>query len=510
MAENGMLTLILRCGIMHLKTERRFFMVTYQDYLAAVTNDSGEIVPERIAGFVQYAIDTHKGSDDYEIATNADLYEKQKNVTINNYVRTIYSLAGAPVEDFTASNNKIASNFFHRLNSQRCTYSLGNGIHFVDDPDDELKKSLGKKFDNRLFDLCYAGLIHKVSFGFWNVDQLYVFPFTQFVPLWDEMDGTLKAGIRFWQIDSTKPMSATLYEIEGWTMLRSIKAKKEGGAKDEFVYKLVLDGGVRNPYKKSVWTNQVGDVVEEEVLGAEQYSLLPIVPFWGSKRQQSTLVGMQQAIDSFDLIRSGFANDLTDCAEIYWLIENYGGMTEEELARFRDRLKINHIVEVATGNGGSVRPYTQDIPYQARKIYLEDIKAGIYEDFGGLDVHQVSANSTNDHLQAAYQPMDEEADDFEYQIIEFILQLLKVVGVEEKMPIFKRNQIVNQKEQVDMVMEEAEYLDTETILDKLPNITSDEVQEILKRREAEDRDRMPIKIQPNEEKIIVEGTEEVE
>ena len=106
-------------------------------------------------------------------------------------------------------------------------------------------------------------------------------------------------------------------------------------------------------------------------------------------------------------------------------------------------------------------------------------------------MHQVSANSTNDHLMAAYQPMDEEADDFEYQCIEFILQLLKIVGVEEHMPLFKRNQITNQKEQVDMFMQEAEYLDDETVLDKLPNITPDEVQEILKRKQKEDQDRMP-------------------
>ena len=35
------------------------------------------------------------------------------------------------------------------------------------------------------------------------------------------------------------------------------------------------------------------------------------------------------------------------------------GMTEDDLARFRDRMKINHIVE-APGDG-SVQPYTQDI-----------------------------------------------------------------------------------------------------------------------------------------------------
>ena len=463
-------------------------MITYQDYLLAVSNENGEVVEDRKAGFIQYAIDTHRGSEDYKIAKDADLYERQRNVTINNYVHTIYTLAGAPVEDFTASNNKIASNFFHRLNTQRCTYSLGNGIHFTNDPDDEIKERLGDMFDNKFYDLAFYGLEHKIAFGFWNVDTMYVFPFTEFVPLWDEYDGTLKAGIRFWQIDETKPMSATLYEIDGWTQFRSVKAKKEGGARDEFVYKLVRDGE-KKPYKKSVLTNEVGD--EVEVLGQEEYSSLPIIPFWGSKRKQSTLVGMQQAIDSYDLICSGFANDLTDCAEIYWLIENYGGMTDDELARFRDHLKINHIAEIATGQGGSVRPYVQDVPFQARQAYLEAIKARIYEDFGALDVHQVAANSTNDHLEAAYQPMDEEADDFEFQCIMFLLQLLKLMGISDTMPIFKRNRISNTKEQVDIVIAESEYLDTETILDKLPNITPDEVQEILKRREKEDQERMP-------------------
>lgn len=478
-------------------------MITFQDYLNAVTNEAGEIVVERLPGFVQYAIDTHRGSDDYKIAKDADLYDRQKNVTINNYVKQMYTLSGTPVEDFTASNNKIASNLFHRLNTQRCTYSLGNGVHFVDDPNDEIKNRLGKKFDNKLFDLAYFALIHKVAFGFWNVDKMHVFPFTQFVPLWDEYDGSLKAGIRFWQIDDSKPMSATLYEIEGWTQFRSVKVKKEG-TKDEFVYKLVRDGE-RQPYKRTVWKNEVGDKIE--VLGEEAYSELPIVPMWGSKRKQSTLVGMQQAIDSFDLIRSGFANDLTDCAEIYWLISNYGGMTDEELAKFRDRMKINHIVEVSTQGDGGVTPYTQEIPYQARRAYLEDIKAGIYEDFGALDVHQVSANSTNDHLMAAYQPVDEEADDFEYQCIEFLLQLLNIVGVDERMPIFKRNKVTNEKEQVEMVLQEAEYLDEETVLDKLPNITPDEVQEILRRKQREDQERQTTLPEPESE--VEEDEEEL-
>lgn len=461
-------------------------MVTYQDYLKAMNLGADEAVsPDKLAAFVQYAIGVHKGDRDFELACNADLYDRQRNKTINEYVRTIFTLAGAPVEDFTASNNKIASNFFHRLNTQRCTYSLGNGISFANDTDGKKKEALGIGFDKAVFDAGYKALIHKVSFGFWNVNKLHVFPFTEFVPLWDESDGTLKAGIRFWQIDSAKPLTAVFYEIDGYTRFESVKKEKKNAVGQIEYYDELHVSEKKKPYSFTIRSNEVGD---EEVIGESSYSTLPIVPFWGSKLKQSTLVGMQQAIDSFDLIRSGFANDLTDCAEIYWLIENYGGMTEEDLARFRDRMKINHIVEVP--GDGDVKPYTQDIPYVARKTYLDDIRAGIYEDFGGLDVHEVHADSTNDHLEAAYQPMDENADDFEYQCIEFIQQILKIAGLEEDTPIFKRNRISNVKEQVDMVIAEAEYLDEETILNKLPNITPDEVQEILKRKDKEDQDRM--------------------
>lgn len=455
-------------------------MRTFQDYLKAVNSGVS------VAAFIFDAINEYKYSEVYEIAKTADLYDRQKNKTINDYVRNIYTLAGAPVEDFTASNNKIASNFFHRLNTQRCTYSLGNGVYFANDKDNTLKNKMGENFDKKLFDIGYNALIHGVCFGFWNMDKLYMFPATQFVPLWDEMNGTLAAGIRFWQIDDSKPMIAVFYEKEGYTRFHTIEKEVDNKDGRGIVKVTELEQDEeRKPYTVNYRVNENGD---EEIINEDSYSELPIVPYWGNKLHQSTLVGMREAIDSFDLIRSGFANDLTDCAEIYWLISNYGGMTSEDLQRFRDRLKIAHIVE-APGEG-DVKPFTQEIPYQARKTYLDDIRAGIYEDFGGLDVHEVNANSTNDHLEAAYQPLDENADDFEYQCIEFVQQILRIAGFDVDVPVFKRNRISNTKEQVDIVIAEAEYLDEETILNKLPNITPDEVKEILLRKDAEDRERM--------------------
>ena len=469
-------------------------MYTYQDFMQET---------DRIEA-ITTAITKHMNSDEYKVARDADEYDHQKNITINNYVRLIFSLTGAPVEDFTASNNKIASNFFHRLNTQRCTYLLGNGVSFsdhkeeVEDEDgqittvDTTKEFLGPKFDTDLKNAGYDALIHGVSFGFWNLDRMHVFPFTEFVPLWDEDDGTLRAGIRFWRVDPQKPMIAVLYEEDGYT---KYKSKSNVGVELEEVQE-------KKPYKITVSRSEADG---EEVVGEENYSSLPIVPLWGSRLKQSTLIGMQQKIDSFDLIRSGFANDLTDCAQIYWILENCGGMDDNDLARFRDRLKINHIAVVDTDNSKAT-PYTQDIPYNARKEYLDEIRSGIYEDFGGLDVHTVAAGATNDHIDAAYQPLDEEADDFEYQITEFVQQILALNGIEDT-PVFKRNRISNEKEQTEMILSAADYLDEETILTKLPFVTIDEVQNILERK-LEENEGM-FETEESEDEVPEEGGDEL-
>ena len=473
-------------------------LITFQDFEKATDK----------ATFIGKAIADHIGSDTYKVAKEADLYDHQLNTTIHDYVKTIFSLTGTPIEDFTASNNRLASNFFHRLNTQRCMYLLGNGVSFTENKKeivgedgvavttDTTKEKLGNKFDSDLKTIAYNSLIHGISFGFWNLDRLHVFPVTEFVPMWDEETGALRAGIRFWRLDTNRPMMAILYEEDGYTKYkRDVQTDKA----------LFVEIRPKRAYKTIVaHTEADGDAV----IGEENYSSLPIVPLWGSKLHQSTLIGMKEKIDSFDLIRSGFANDLTDVAEIYWILENCSGMSDSELAKFRDRLRINHIAVVDTENGSKAVPYTQDIPSQARQAYLSMIRAGMYEDFGGLDVHTIAAGATNDHIDAAYQPLDEESDDFEYQICEFLQQVLSLMGIEDT-PTFKRNRISNQTEQTNMVLSAADYLDAETILHKLPFITVDEIASILAKKDQEAADTFAVE-GPEEPSSDLPGAETAE
>lgn len=452
---------------------------TYQD-LVSCDGDLGS--------FMMTAISMHESSNEVRTARLADLYDEQRNATINDYVRTMFTLGGSEVEDFTASNSKIASNFFNRLNTQRVQYSLGNGVSFLqpdEEGEDTTKLAMGPYFDHDIATAAYYALIHGVSFPFWNLDRLHVFRLTEFVPFWDEHTGELRAGIRFWRLDADRPLNVVLYREEGYSMWR-----KDSG---EDLRPMDRDGeyvAVEQviPYKTTYAYTDADTDRDSEVIGEDGYGQLPIVPMYASRLKQSTLIGMQQAIDSYDLVRSGFANDMTDCAMIYWIVENAGGMTDGDLARFRDRLKLQHIANVDSTVGGKATPFVQEIPHQAREAYLQEIRSSIYEDFGALDVHAVAAGATNDHIDAAYQPMDENASDFEYWIGEAIRRILSIQGIDD-VPVFKRSRISNQSEQVDMVVKEAQWLDHQTILRKLPNISAEEVPAILEATGMEEMSR---------------------
>ena len=458
-------------------------MFTYQDF---------EKTPDRAIG-IAMAIQQHMKSKDYLTAVAADLYDRQLNPTVNR-VSAIY--AG---EANTDTGLKIASNHFNRLNTQRCAYLLGNGVSFTQkemrandmgEPVmvDVIKERLGQKFDTALFQWGYYALIHGKAFGFWDKDALRVFKLTEFAPLWDENTGALMAGVRFWRIDPKKPLQVEVYEADGVTEYRS----REGTTG----YDLVEIKEKRSYITVTEKTEATGVVS----VSGRNYGVLPIVPMYDSALKQSTLVGIRQRIDSIDLVQSGYASDMRDVTKIYWLIQNCNGMTKEDQRKFLDDIRDNHIAAVDTASmGGDARgaltPYVNDVPFQGNEAYLASARAALYEDFGALDVHTISAGATNDHIDAAYQPLDEEADKFETQVIEAVQGILALIGIEDT-PQFKRNRVSNVKEMVDSVMEMANYLDEEAVLDLIPFVTVDMKQAILNRRDRDNAGRLRLSDNP--------------
>lgn len=437
---------------------------TYQDLLENVSEQAR-------MKFVLDAIREHQASAAYQTAKDAVLYSSGRNATIMRYQKLLYTLTGKAVPDNFTANHKCASGFFKRFVTQEAAYLLGNGISFEGQ---DTKAKLGKDIDTVLYKGAKSALIQAVSFGFFNKDHIEMYGLTEFVPLYDEENGALMAGIRFWQVDDNKPLRATLFEVDGYT---------------EYIRRKDKEIEVLRPKRSYIQIVKTSEADGEIVYDGGNYPGFPIVPLWANPEKQSELVGKREQIDCYDLIKSGFANDLDDASMIYWTITNAGGMDDVDLAKFIERMKIVRAAVVDGDEGARAEAHTMEVPYQSREAYLLRLEKDLYKDSMALDAEQIAAGRvTATQIEAAYEPLNQKTDEFELCVHEFINGILAIAGIED-VATFKRSQIVNRKEETEMILLAAEYLDDETVLKKLPFLTEDEIDGILKRKDTEEVNR---------------------
>lgn len=474
-------------------------MKTYQDLQEAQKGGAKDLM-----SFLLGAINDHKSSDMYKTAVEADLYMRQLNPTITNYVKYIYDIAGEAVPDVYSANHKCTSNFFQRFVTQENQYLLGNGVTFENEKTKE--KLGGADFDKVLQFAGEAALVGGISFGFYNYDKVELFKITEFVPLWDEENGSLSAGIRFWQIDPQKPLRVVLYELDGYTNYM----KRNGKDFEELHPKKTYKQKVRHSEIDGTEIYDSGNYFK--IYNGENLPLFPIVPFWGNPEHQSEITGIRTQIDAYDLIKSGFANDLDDASMIYWTISNAGGMDDIDLAKFVQRLKTVHAANADNSDDATIQSHTTEVPYQSREVYLTRLENDMYNDFMALNVRGMSAgNNTATAIEAAYEPMNNKADRYEYCAIQFIQGLLELAGVEDT-PAFKRSKLVNMTEETNMILAAANYLDDETILNHLPFLSVDEVKDVLERHAKEELKRYDNTaddetVQQEDNNAVIEGVE---
>ncbi len=465
-------------------------MTTYEDLLDVNLDEQ-----KRIA-FIQNAIFDYKASKFYKEGVVAYEYFCRRNKTIVEYQKLLYTMSGEAIPDNFSANYKFCNAFFQIFVMQENSYLLGNGVTFNEDKTKD--RIGGDRFDNALFDLAEFALWGGVAYGFFNLDHLETFKMTEFVPLVGEEDGALHAGIRWWQIDDTKPLRATLYEEDGYTDYIWRLDRKTNGFKDgEILHN-------KRPYVQIVQSTAADG---DEILDGENYPGFPIIPLWANKAHQTELTGLRSKIDGFDLIQSGFANDLDEASMIYWTITNAGGMDDIDLAKFVERMKTVKAA-VVDENGSHAEAHTMDVPFAARQAALADLKDSLYRDAMALDTDKISAgNITATAIQAAYENLDLKCDRFEMCVSDFIDNLLKLIGIEDS-PTFKRTKVVNMGEETQMVLSAAQYLDTETILKHLPFLSPDEIEDIMQAKQAEEMERYELDALNDESTL--DYTEEVD
>lgn len=439
-------------------------MKTFQDL--AILGDNEQ---ERMA-FILQAINDHKSSELYKTAIDAEMYYKHLNPTIMRAQKIVYDLMGKAHIDVWSANNKVPSRYYFYFVTQAVQFLLGNGVSFGEE---KTKDRLGKSFDGVIQQAATDAMNGGVAFGFWNNDHLEEFSVTEFVPLYDEENGALKAGIRFWQIDSNKPLRATLYEMDGLT---------------EYIRKNSEDITVlqdKRSYVQIVARSEAGGT---EILDGQNYPGFPIVPLFNINKQ-SELIGNRETIDAYDLMASALVNNIDDANLIYWIIRNAGGMDDIDDQKFVQRLKTIHVAHLEGDE--EVDQHQIDVPFQASEVALSRLRSQLFDDFMALDVKEIAGGAaTATQIKAAYEPLNSKADMFEYQVTQFIDGILALVGIEDE-PTYTRSLIVNQQETIQTIVQASEYLSADYITKKVLEVLGDTdmADDVIKQRLLEDVSR---------------------
>lgn len=423
-------------------------MKTYQDLLAVGDNEKDRIQ------FVRDVISEHKNSKLYKDAIVAKQYYEKKNKTIIDFQKLLYTVSGKAVPDNYSANYKIRSTYFNLFVNQEVQYLLSNGVSWNNEA---TEKSLGKNFYSQLKEAGVKSLWGGVSYGFFNLNKVDVFAVDEFAALQDETDGSIKAGVRFWQIDNTKPLRATFYELDGFS---------------EYMWNDDDEPSIVAPKRPYVIKTQTSEIGGTEIYDGENYPTFPIVPLWGNPQHQSELEGLREQIDCYDLIKSGFANTVDEASYVYWAIQGAGGMTDMDLTKFVERMKTVHAA-VVEDQGARAESHSVEAPYASREALLTRLREDLFESAMALDVKSVAQGSVvATAIRASYELLDQKASLFEDELIKWLNGILELAGVEDE-PTFTRARIVNASEEISTIVSCGEYLESSYITTKILTILGD-------------------------------------
>lgn len=414
--------------------------------------------------FLYSAITKHQTSDIYLNAKSAFEYYLGNDETILNRSLLFLSNGGIAIDRFKA-NNKIPSEFFKKIVQQKVSYLLGNGLTI----DDKLKDKLGKKFDITLQRAGRNASYGTVSFVYFYIDGDKLaqrdFSILEFVPIWDEDNGKLVAGIRFWRLDKTSALHFEFYELDGVTEYK--KDNKNG----------IVVVTEKQPYIKKVFEDSTGS----QTIGSQNFNMFPVVPLWNNDVKTSDFTtALKSKIDLYDIVLSDFGNNLEDNNDVYWIIKNYQGQTPEE---FIQQFKNYKMLRVQ--GDGDAKPQAFETPYQAREVALNIVKEEIYKQAMALDTSILAGGGlTNIAIKANMVDLGLKCDEFEFNVLDFIdnvLQLVKEyfdIDISKAEPKFIRRDLINDTEIIQNIMLMRSDISHKTALSLNPYIEN--VEEELK------------------------------
>lgn len=455
---------------------------TYQDWLAAPEGDRRKLLTEIIRSY--------RASAEFKTALDANDYFRGNNVSVGGKV-LLKPVAVSTTDKETGAvkkitrlkeivGNRVRSNFLFRFVTQQNQYLLGNGVTLDESAD---KSRLGLGFDKALEQAGERALLHGVCWLYWNSDHVEVLPacvdsLSGCVALLDERTGEPAVCVQFWQLNGERPLYIRLFEPDGVMEYRQEQSE-------------LIEISAKRAYRVTVSRDAAG----ERVTGAENYAALPVVPLYASAEKVSELTpAIRSKIDLYDRILSDFGDNLDKANDVYWVLNNYGGSTEEVVEMIAEIERVRAVVNMSDGTGAAstATPQSFEVPHEARRTALELLEDALYADYMAMNMDELTGGSlTNVAIQTAMTNLNLKCDRYEWQVFSAVQKILALIGVETEQIRFQRQVIANKSEIIQDIAAMRSDIDLETALKLNPYIMPEEIPQIMDNVTAEQVSGMP-------------------
>ncbi len=411
-----------------------------------------KFIKKHIEGHVNFVARSREGWD---------YYRNSNSIKRNTYMDDMRKKAAQEINPLRNSDFRISHNWHQLLVNQKAAYlftyapGFDTGNHSLNM---RINDILGEDFAKVAKDLCISASNVGVAWLHCWVDDNNLFryaevPAYQVVPVYsDKLDSKLETVLRSYIIRDDNAEEITRYEV--WTDKEVSFFERKG--KNDIVMSF-LEG-----YETNTMTHDMGYV--------------PFIPFYNNSLKSGDLPMIKDLIDQYDLVVSGFANDLADVQEVIFILRNYGG---EDLNAFLTDLKRYKAIKVendGTASGGGVEAMQIEIPVEARVKFLDILKKQIFISGQGVDPDpQNFGNSSGVALKYLYSLLEIKAGLLETEFRSGFNQLLRLIfhhlNVAEDTPvqqIYIRNAIVNDQETAGIAAQSVGIISEKTILQNHP------------------------------------------
>lgn len=421
-------------------------------------------------------------------------YYDAKHDILNKDFRK-YLIDGTEYIDEDAANNRVPNPFHQELVDHKAEYILSNQVSITSD-NEKLKAKIEDFANDYFFDTLNNLTVNASNKGLeWihyyvnnegEFDYIII-PAEEIIPDYDaSFKRRLNSVLRYYKVDKIVDDSGkfkSITKVEIWSDV-------------DVEYFIETEKGdfIRDPEEevnpKPHWSVKFKQGEKIVSSTSRSFGVPPFIKLQNNNSEKTDLKSVKPLIDVYDLIFSGFANNIEDIQDAIWNLKEFEGTDLKEFMTNMRKYKA-----IKTSGTGGVEPHTLEIPVDAKNKLLEIIEANIYR--FGRGVNMSDENFDGDQsgvaIQYKYSRLDLKANAIIKNLKTLIRELFRAwmkfqdngfkMKDKDLKITFSKAMLTNIKEQIENCQNSIGIISEETVLENHPFVKDTEKE--IERKKAE-------------------------